>query len=293
MYSPDSYEILAEVCSVACITILSIIFGRKIASIEGRVYYIRGLLLFLYGFSWAIALIGCMVTSTNNGNSISCSLSFFNITLIYTLTKIILNLYWTEKLYIISLTKISRLRSFTYNFNIIILLPYVAVIALMIYYRVIFVNDTAPFHCWIGYELPAAITALAYDLLVTLVFTGTFAKYHFYPSQAQQASQYAMSLKITTQRNIIIGIVSIVTCLVKYILLAVYTQGLRGLIVTCVTTLEVTIVCCVVHWVTTHPAESQFMERILPNHNSNEKPVKLEIKQHQEVVVLTELNSKA
>jgi hypothetical protein len=97
MYSPDEYEILAEVCSVACITILSIIFGRKVASIEGRIYYIRALLLVLYGCSWAVALIGCMLTSTNNGNSISCSLSFFNISLIYTITKVVLYLYWIEK----------------------------------------------------------------------------------------------------------------------------------------------------------------------------------------------------
>lgn len=100
MYSPDEYEILAEVCSVACITILSIIFGRKVASIEGRIYYIRALLLILYGCSWAVALIGCMLTSTNNGNSISCSLSFFNISLIYTITKIVLYLYWIEKVII-------------------------------------------------------------------------------------------------------------------------------------------------------------------------------------------------
>jgi hypothetical protein len=35
------------------------------------------------------------------------------------------------------------------------------------------------------------------------------------------------------------------------------------------------------------------MDRILPQQISNDKPLKLEIKQHQEVVVLTEMNSKA
>jgi hypothetical protein len=35
------------------------------------------------------------------------------------------------------------------------------------------------------------------------------------------------------------------------------------------------------------------MDRILPEQNNNEKPLKLEIKQHQEVVVLTELTSKS
>ncbi|KAI8340801.1 hypothetical protein BC941DRAFT_418209 [Chlamydoabsidia padenii] len=293
MYSPDEYEILAEVCSVACITVLSIIFGRKVASIEGRIYYIRGLLLTLYGCSWAIALIGCMLTSTNNGNSISCSFAFFNISLIYTVTKLVLYLYWIEKLYIISMPKISRFRSFSYNFNVILLLPYIGLVALMIYYRVIFVSQDSPYHCWIGYKLPASITVLGYDILITLMFTLSFAKYYFMPSQAQQGSQFAMALRITTGRNTVIGIVALVTALIKYSLTIAYPNGLRGLIATCITTLDVTIVSAVVQWVTTHPAETQFMDRILPQQNSNDKPLKLEIKQHQEVVVLTEMSSKA
>lgn len=44
-----------------------------------------------------------------------------------------------------------------------------------------------------------------------------------------------------------------------------------------------------IHWVTTHPAEIQLNERALQRVNGD-KPVRLEIKQHQEVVVLTELN---
>lgn len=112
MYSPDEYEILAEVCSVSCITILSIIFGRKVASIEGRVYYIRGLLLALYICSWVVALLGCMFTSTNNGNSASCWLSFFNMSLIYTINKIILYLYWIEK---VSQSYSSPLKGFSLN----------------------------------------------------------------------------------------------------------------------------------------------------------------------------------
>ncbi|CAO3597351.1 unnamed protein product [Absidia cylindrospora] len=293
MYSPDEYEILAEVCSVSCITLLSIIFGRKVASIDGRMYYIRGLLLALYLCSWAVALIGCMLTSTNNGNTISCSIAFFNISLIYTITKIVLYLYWIEKLYIVSMPKISRFRSFWYNFNVIVLLPYVALVVLMIYYRIIDVAQDSPYHCSIGYQLPASITVLSYDVFIILMFTGMFAKLHFMPSPAQLASQHAVAVSITTGRNIIIGITALVTSLVKYGLTVAYQDGLRGLIATCVTTLDVTIVSCVVHWVTTHPAETQFMDRVLPEQNSSEKPLKLEIKQHQEVVVLTELTSKA
>jgi hypothetical protein len=97
MYSPDAYEILAEVNSVTCITVLSLIFGRKIASIDGPIHYVRGLLLALYGLSWVFNLIACMLTSTNNGNSISCILTVFNCTIIFTATKTALYLYFIEK----------------------------------------------------------------------------------------------------------------------------------------------------------------------------------------------------
>ncbi|KAI8336679.1 hypothetical protein BC941DRAFT_376533 [Chlamydoabsidia padenii] len=293
MYSPDGYEIVAEICSVACITIMSVIFGRKVASIEGRVYYIRGLLLALYICSWTVALIGCMVTSTNNANNVSCSLSFFNISLIYTVNKIILYLYWIEKMYIIEMPKTSRFRSFCYNFNVIILFPYVALVVLMIYYRVIDISQDLPYHCTIGYKLPASITVLSYDVFVILMFTLMFTKYHFMPTLAQKESQYAVAIHIATGRNALIGVAALVTSLVKYGLTIGYQNGLRGLVATCVTTIDVTVVACVVHWVSTHPAETQFMDRILPEQNNNEKPLKLEIKQHQEVVVLTELSSKA
>jgi hypothetical protein len=97
MYSPDSLEIISEILMVTCITALSLVFGRKIASIEGPVRYIRGLLLLLYGLSWAFDLISCMSSSTNNGNYISCLVGFFNCVILHTVTKVVLYLYFTEK----------------------------------------------------------------------------------------------------------------------------------------------------------------------------------------------------
>lgn len=97
MYSPDQWEILAEVNSVTCITLVSLIFGRKLASIDGPIHYCRALLLILYGLSWAFNLISCMLTSTNNGNFISCVMTQFNVALIATAAKIALYLYFIEK----------------------------------------------------------------------------------------------------------------------------------------------------------------------------------------------------
>lgn len=97
MYTPDQYEIVSEINSVACVTAVSLIFGRKIAAVDGPIYYVRGLILTLYGLTWAFDLIACMIVSTNNGNYISCTLGFYNCVLFYTFAKITLYLYFTEK----------------------------------------------------------------------------------------------------------------------------------------------------------------------------------------------------
>lgn len=97
MYTPDAYEIVAEVISVICVTIVSLLFGRKIASIERPLYYIRGLLLTLYSTMWTFDIITCMANSTNNGNYISCGVSIFNCIIVYTIVKIVLYLYFIEK----------------------------------------------------------------------------------------------------------------------------------------------------------------------------------------------------
>lgn len=140
-------------------------------------------------------------------------------------------------MYIIEMPKTSRLRSFCYNFNVIILFPYIALVVLMIYYRVIDVAQELPYHCTIGYKLPASITVLCYDIFVILMFTLMFAKYHYMPTPAQRDSQYAVAIRITTGRNALIGVAALITSLVKYGLTISYQGGLRGLVATCVTIL--------------------------------------------------------
>ena len=97
MYSPDPLEIGSEIISVFCVSAMSLIFGRKVASNNSPACYSRTLLLTIYGLSWAFELIACMLTSTNDGNYISCSLGFFNIAIIYVATKIVLYLYFIER----------------------------------------------------------------------------------------------------------------------------------------------------------------------------------------------------
>lgn len=289
MYSPDQWEILAEVNSVACITIVSLIFGRKLASIDGPIHYVRGLLLVLYGFSWAFNLIACMLTSTNNGNFISCVLTHFNVAIIYTASKVALYLYFIEKIHIISVPKTSRFKSPMYLINLALLLPNLAVILVQILFRVNVVSDTYPYHCTVGMALPASVISLGYDVLLSCLYIGIFIKYYCFPTTAQQTAHQSSSLHMMAKRNSIAAIAALITSCANYIILISLNGLERGLVASSVSALSVTIICLFIHWVTTHPAEIQLNERALQRVNGD-KPVRLEIKQHQEVVILTELN---
>ncbi|KAI9486098.1 MAG: hypothetical protein EXX96DRAFT_626121 [Benjaminiella poitrasii] len=292
MYTPDQWEILAEVSSVTCITILSLIFGRKIASIDGPIYYIRALLLLLYGFSWAFNLIACMLTSTNNGNFISCVLTNFNCNLIYTAAKAVLYLYFIEKIHIISVPKASRFKSPLYLINLALLLPLIAVVFLQIIYRVNIVQDSFPFHCTVGFDLPATAASLCYDVLICMLYIVIFIKFYCFPNTAQQTAHQSSSLHMMSKRNSIAAVITLITSVANYAILIILDGHERGLVASSACSLALTIICVAIHWVTTHPAEIQLNERALQRVNGD-KPIRLEIKQHQEVVILTELNNRA
>ncbi|CAO3615816.1 unnamed protein product [Cunninghamella echinulata] len=288
MYSPDFYEIVSEIVSVSCITLLSLFFGRKVAAIDGPVYYVRGLLLLLYGLSWAFDLISCMAISTNNGNYISCMIGLFNCVFLHTLTKIVLYLYFIEKTYILSVPKTKRFSSSFYLIGLGLLLPYIGLVILMIVYRIALVSDEYPYHCSIGFDLPASASILAYDFFINALFAGVFIKYTVSPSNAQQTSHQSTCLHVMAKRSIVVTIVSILMSILNYAVIIMAEGSPRGLMAMTVATFDITVVACVVQWATSHPAEMQTIEKLLQLGNGD-KPVKLEIKQHQEVVVLTEM----
>ncbi|KAL0095073.1 hypothetical protein J3Q64DRAFT_1717177 [Phycomyces blakesleeanus] len=292
MYSPDQWEIISEVSSVACITAVSLVFGRKVASIDGPILYIRTLLLTIYGITWAFDLIACMLMSTNNGNSISCVLGLFNCVFLYTAAKIVLYLYFIEKIYTMSIPKTSRLRSPLYVISIGLLVPFVALMVLQIIYRVTLVGEEFPFHCSIGIQLPGSIPTMCYHILVISSFLGVFIKFAFFPSTAQQTTHQASSLHALAKHNCIAAFVTLVLTTANGLLMAITEGKMRGIVWLSISTLDISIVACVTHWVASHPAELQFYEKSLQQ-NHGDKAIRLEIKQHQEVVILTEFNTVA
>jgi hypothetical protein len=97
MFSPDKWEVLSEINSVLCITIICFFLGRKFSSQQGPAHYARILVLALFSVSWAFNLISTLLVSTNNNNITSCSLSIFMCITLYALSKILIYLFLIEK----------------------------------------------------------------------------------------------------------------------------------------------------------------------------------------------------
>ncbi|KAG0178572.1 hypothetical protein DFQ28_006593 [Apophysomyces sp. BC1034] len=143
-----------------------------------------------------------------------------------------------------------------------------------------------------GYQITGSAAMLAYIFLLQSVFAGLFLKSYLLPNTAQQTAHQASNLRMMSKRNFVAAVVSLLLTAVNFGTMIVSQGYQRGLVSMSLNTLDISIVACIIHWVTTHPSELQFTEKALQRGNGD-KPVKLEIKQHQEVVVLTELNTQA
>ncbi|CAO3663542.1 unnamed protein product [Rhizopus stolonifer] len=230
MYSPDQWEILAEVASVGCITLISLVFGRKLASIEGPIHYVQVLLLTLYGLAWAFNLIACMLTSTNNGNFISCVMTQFNVALIATAAKIVLFLYFTEKIYIISVPKASRMQTHLYLLSLGLLVPLLGITIIQIVFKTNVVEVDYPFHCIVGLELPASVVSLGYDALLAAMYSAIFIKFYCFPTTAQQTAHHSSSLHMMAKRNAMAAVLALAALCANYIILLCLNGSERGLV---------------------------------------------------------------
>ena len=136
------------------------------------------------------------------------------------------------QIYIISVPKASRLRTPMYLIHLGLLVPYLALFVLQIVYRIQMVAEEYPYHCTIGFQLPASVTTLAYDILLSLLYTGFFVKYAFYPSVAQQTAHQAVSLRIIAQRSIVASTMAIFASAINYCVLIGLDGQMRGLLET-------------------------------------------------------------
>ena len=117
-----------------------------------------------------------------------------------------------------------------YLANLALLLPFAALIVLMIVYRVTLVAQDFPYHCTIGMQLPASTTVLAYGILINLLYAAFFIKLSFYPNTAQRSVEHSASLRIMAKRHLSTSCVSLVATTVNFAILISQNGEERGLI---------------------------------------------------------------
>lgn len=92
---------------------MSVLFGRKTSGTSlANINYARGLVVALYVVSWAFTTIAAVLTSTNAGNLVSCTVSIFVCLSLYAASKIIIYLFLIEKVYVVSSVASTRQNTF-------------------------------------------------------------------------------------------------------------------------------------------------------------------------------------
>ncbi|KAF9931313.1 hypothetical protein FBU30_010452 [Linnemannia zychae] len=248
MQKPDVPAVLSLLVSLLSISLMSVLFGRKTSGTNmTNINYARGLVISLYIVSWGFTTIAAVLTSTNAGNIVSCTLSIFVCLSLYAMSKIIIYLFLIEKVYVVSSVTTLRRETTLYRINILLLTPYTVILVLMILNRVavLDVNDT----CFIGLKPLASITLILYDIFISSWLTILFIRPLMSTTSVLQGPSKG-KLRQVARRTLIGSIVALILSSANVFTL-VYFKGYEDSVLCLLScTLDVTLNACAVHWVT-------------------------------------------
>ncbi|KAF9203923.1 hypothetical protein BGZ49_005895 [Haplosporangium sp. Z 27] len=264
--------------SLFSISLMSTLFGRKTSGTKmSNINYARGLVISLYIISWAFTTIAAVLTSTNVGNIVSCTISVFVCLSLYACSKIIIYLFLIEKVYIVSCVNTLRKDTLLYRINIFLLTPYTVILVLMILNRVAVIDNNEV--CFIGLKPTASITLILYDIFLSCWLTILFIR-PLVSSKSGLQGPSKGKLRQVARRTFIGSVIALVLSSANVFTL-VYFRGYEDSVICLLScTLDVTLNACTVHWVTSrargsHPTEKagsrgvQGSNAVNHNHNNN------------------------
>ncbi|KAG0265671.1 hypothetical protein BG011_004270 [Mortierella polycephala] len=238
----------------ACITLMSVLFGRKTAGTKlGSINYARGLVISLYLVSWAFTFISAHLVQTNNFNVVSCTASIFICIMLYALSKIIIYLFLMEKVYVVTAVGHTRRKFMLYKFNMWLMTPYAGIITLMVLYRVAKIEENGD--CHIGLLKPAALPLILYDLFLSIWLTLLFIR-PLMSSRSKLQGPSKGKLRDVARRTLIGAIVAMLLSSANVFTLVYFQGEERGLICLSSCTADVTLNAIAIHWVTSRASTS-------------------------------------
>ncbi|KAF9305893.1 hypothetical protein BGZ74_008456 [Mortierella antarctica] len=227
---------------------MSVLFGRKTAGTKlATVNYARGLVISLYLVSWAFSLIAAMLVQTNNFNAISCTMSVYSCIVLYAFSKIIIYLFLMEKVYVVTAVGTTRANFMLYRINLLLILPYFGIFALMLIFRVSHLQEDGT--CLIGLLPPASVTLIIYDIFISSWLTVLFIRPLMSSTSLIQGPSKG-KLRDVARRTLMGSIVALILSTANVFTLVLFKGKERGLICLASCTVDVTLNAMTVHWVT-------------------------------------------
>ncbi|KAF9114283.1 hypothetical protein BGX27_011261 [Mortierella sp. AM989] len=227
---------------------MSTLFGRKTAGTKlGTINYARGLVISLYLVSWAFSFMATMLVQTNNYNIVSCKLSIYTCIVLYAISKIIIYLFLMEKVYVVTAVGSTRKDFLLYKINMIMLTPYLAILALMIMFEN---SDILPNgQCSIGLDKPASLPLITYDIFVSCWLTALFIRPLMSSTSLLQGPTKG-KLRDVARRTLMGCVLALILSSANVFTLVYFDGHERGLICLASCTLDVTLNAITIHWVT-------------------------------------------
>lgn len=254
LYLPDTQETISLFISLTCITIMSVLFGRKTAGTTIRTLnYARWLVVGLFITSWLFSLMAAMLVQTNNNNIVSCEISVFSCIILYALSKIFIYLFLAERVHIVTSIGVTRWNSKLYKFNLGLISPYLGILTLAIIYRVAIVQDNG--HCKIGLKQEAAVPLIGYDVFISSWLTFLFVRALMSSTSMLQGPSKS-KLREVARRTMIGSAIALFLSSANIATIVYYEGHQRGLLCLGLCTMDVTLNAITVHWVTSRGSKS-------------------------------------
>lgn len=152
------------------------------------------------------AVAGVLVFFTKDGNSLACEATILTCIFLYAATKSLLYLFFIERMHIVHKTPSqTRLTSPLYILNLFLIVPYAAIVTLMVLYRIAEVGSDDM--CRIGLRHESSIPLLAYDTVFSVYSIIVFV-WPLFRSQVLAGSERLMNV---AKKNIIGSVVSTIS----------------------------------------------------------------------------------
>ncbi|KAF9352845.1 hypothetical protein BGX26_009361 [Mortierella sp. AD094] len=252
-YQPDPIESVSLFITLLCISLMSIMFGRKTAATNlSSLNYARSLVIGLYMVSWLFTLMAAMLAQTNNLNPLSCEMSIFVCIVLYSSSKIIIYLFLIERVHVVTAIGISRWNSPMFKINIALLSPYSIIFALAIKFRMAAIeyNDPNEYgQCKIGLLHAASAPFMGYDIFFSCWLTGLFLK-ALLSSTSKLQGPTKSKLRSVARRTLVGSILALIFSTGNIAVLVVFNGHERGVLCLLGCTLDVTLNAATIHWVT-------------------------------------------